>query len=325
MLKTIKTAATELLGIEYPILQGAMQWIATPPLVAAVSNAGGLGILSSSTYPTPEELRAAIQEIKALTDKPFAVNLSIFPAAVPPDYVGYINVCHEEGVRLMETAGRSPGELVELMKSYGMTIFHKCTTVKHALKAQSLGVDMIVADGFEAAGHPGENDIGSLVLTPRCVEALDIPVISCGGHSNGRSLAAALMLGAEGITMGTRFLVSQECPVLQSVKQFYADTVTEMDTILLLRSVTNTTRMYKSAVAKKVYELEQNKAPFEQIFPYMSGKVAAEMMFETGDIENTGTICCGETVGLIHDVPTVQEIIDRTMAECFEAIGKYQI
>lgn len=323
MKAAIETKATELLGIRYPILQGAMQWIARAELVAAVSNAGGLGILSSSTFETPEGLREEVRAVKRLTDKPFAVNLSIFPALHQPDYVGYIRVCREEGVRIMETAGRSPEELVSMMKDAGMVVMHKCTTVKHALKAQSLGVDMVVADGFEAAGHPGEQDIGTMVLTPCVIQALHIPVISCGGISTGRQMAAALVLGAQGVTMGTRFLVSRECPVLQSVKQFYADHVTEADTILLLRTFTNTTRMYKSAVAKKVFELEKQGCEFRAVAPYVAGRAAAEMMFETGDIENTGTICAGETVGLIHNVPTVQEIVERTVYECRAALAMY--
>lgn len=230
--KVIRTKVTEMLGIEYPIIQGCMQWISRAPLVAAVSEAGGLGLLSSSTFSNADDLRKEIQLVKQQTSKPFAVNLTLMPSLVVPDYDGYIRVCAEEGVKVMETAGRPPKpDMVEKIKSSGMTLIHKCTTVKHALKAQSLGADMVVADGFECAGHPGENDIGSMVLTPRCVEELDIPVILAGGVSTGRQMAAALMLGAEGVYMGSRFLLTKECPVLDTVKQHLADKATEMDTI----------------------------------------------------------------------------------------------
>lgn len=223
----IRTKLTEMLGIEYPIVQGCMQWISRAPLVAAVSEAGGLGLLSSSTFSSADELQAEIRKIKSMTSKPFAVNLTLMPSLVVPDYAGYIRVCAEEGVKVMETAGRPPkDDMVRAIKDAGMVLIHKCTTVKHALKAQSLGADMVVADGFECAGHPGENDLGTMVLTPRCVEALDIPVICAGGVSTGRQMAAALMLGAEGVYMGTRFLLSEECPVLPAVKTTSSSTPT---------------------------------------------------------------------------------------------------
>ena len=237
MAKTIKTAVTEKLGIEYPIIQGCMQWIARAPLVAAVSEAGGLGIISSSTFRDKEALREEIRAVKAMTSKPFAVNLTLMPSLVVPDYMGYIQVCAEEGVRIIETAGRPPkDDMVAAIKGAGITLIHKCTTVKHALKAQSIGADMVVADGCECAGHPGENDITTMVLTPACVAALDIPVIAAGGVGTGRQMAAALMLGAEGVYLGTRFLESAECPVLPSVKEHLAKNANEMDTCILLRS-----------------------------------------------------------------------------------------
>lgn len=199
----LKTAVTELLGIEYPIIQGCMQWIARAPLAGAVSAAGGLGMLSSSTFRDKDALRAEIRAVKAITDKPFAVNLTLMPSLVAPDYMGYIQVCIEEGVRIIETAGRPPkDDMVSAIKGEGITLIHKCTTVKHALKAQSIGADMVVADGCECAGHPGENDITTMVLTPACVKALDIPVIAAGGIGTGRQMAAALMLGAGGRLSG---------------------------------------------------------------------------------------------------------------------------
>ena len=313
--KVIKTRVTETLGIEYPIIQGCMQWISRAPLAAAVSEAGGLGLLSSSTFGTAEELRNEIHLVKAQTSKPFAVNLTLMPSLVVPDYDGYIRVCAEEGVKVMETAGRPPKpDMVDKIKSNGMTLIHKCTTVKHALKAQSLGADMVVADGFECAGHPGENDIASMVLTPRCVEELDIPVILAGGVSTGRQMAAALMLGAEGVYMGSRFLLTKECPVLDKVKEHLAKNATEMDTILLLRSFVNTTRMYKTPVSQRVYDMEQKGCKFEDVAADVAGKTACKMFFENGDVENCGVICMGQTGGLIHEVLSVKEVIDGMMA-----------
>ena len=204
-----------------------------------------------------------------------------------------------------------------------MVLIHKCTTVKHALKAQSLGADMVVADGFECAGHPGENDLGTMVLTPRCVEALDIPVICAGGVSTGRQMAAALMLGAEGVYMGTRFLLSEECPVLPAVKNYLVEHANEMETILLLRSFQNSTRMYKSEVAKRVFAKEQAGCEFKDVAEDMAGKTACKMFFENADVENCGVICCGQTSGLIHDVLPVQTIISQMMHECEATIAKF--
>lgn len=320
----IRTKLTEMLGIEYPIVQGCMQWISRAPLVAAVSEAGGLGLLSSSTFSSADELQAEIRKIKSMTSKPFAVNLTLMPSLVVPDYAGYIRVCAEEGVKVMETAGRPPkDDMVRAIKDAGMVLIHKCTTVKHALKAQSLGADMVVADGFECAGHPGENDLGTMVLTPRCVEALDIPVICAGGVSTGRQMAAALMLGAEGVYMGTRFLLSEECPVLPAVKNYLVEHANEMETILLLRSFQNSTRMYKSEVAKRVFAKEQAGCEFKDVAEDMAGKTACKMFFENADVENCGVICCGQTSGLIHDVLPVQTIIVQMMHECEATIAKF--
>lgn len=326
MNKVIKTALTEKLGIKYPIIQGCMQWISRAPLVAAVSEAGGLGLLSSSTFPDAEALRAEIHLIKEKTDKPFAVNLTLMPSLVVPDYEGYIRVCAEEGVKVMETAGRPPKpDMVDKIKSAGMLLIHKCTTVKHALKAESLGADMIVADGCECGGHPGENDITSMVLTPRCIEELHIPVILAGGVSTGRQMAAALMLGADGVYMGTRFLLTKECPVLDKVKQYLANNATEMDTILLLRSFTNTTRMYKSKVAQRVYDMEQKGCEFKDVQADVAGKTACKMFFENGDVENCGVICMGQTGGLIHEVLSVKEVIEGMVTECIEKLSKFDV
>lgn len=320
----IKTVLTEKLGIKYPIIQGCMQWISRAPLVAAVSEAGGLGLISSSTFSTAEDLRHEIRLVKEKTDKPFAVNLTLMPSLVVPDYAGYIRVCVEEGVKVMETAGRPPKEdMVKAIKDGGMLLIHKCTIAKHALKAQSMGADMIVADGFEAAGHVGENDIGTMVLTPRCVDALDIPVIAAGGISTGRQMAAALMLGAEGVYMGSRFLLSQESPVMAEVKNYLAEKATELDTTLVLSSFVNTTRMYKSNVTTSVLQREKSGCEFEDVAEDMAGRTACKMFFENGDVENCGAICLGQTAGLINEVKPVREIIEDIMSECCASLSRF--
>lgn len=320
----IKTAATEMLGIEYPIMQGCMQWIAKAELAAAVSEAGGLGIISSSTFFTAEDLRGEIKKVRKKTDKPFAVNITFLPASFEPDFDGYIRVCIEEGVKIIETAGRLPSEeRIAKIKGAGIIWIHKCTIVKHALKAQNAGCDMIVADGFECAGHPGENDIGSMVLTPSMIQALNIPVITAGGVGTGRQMAAALMLGAAGVYLGTRFLLTEECPVLDAVKKNIAEKATEMDTALMLRSYTNTTRVYKTNMTKSVIERERAGAKFPEVAGDINGAKVREMFFETGDVENSAYICVGETVGLIHDILPVKDAIESMMAECVETIHKF--
>lgn len=322
--KVIRTKVTEMLGIEYPIIQGCMQWISRAPLVAAVSEAGGLGLLSSSTFSNADDLRKEIQLVKQQTSKPFAVNLTLMPSLVVPDYDGYIRVCAEEGVKVMETAGRPPKpDMVEKIKSSGMTLIHKCTTVKHALKAQSLGADMVVADGFECAGHPGENDIGSVVLTPAFVQALDVPVISAGGFGTGRQMAAAFMLGADAVYMGSRFCLSKECPILDQVKEYIAQNVTEMDTGLALRSFRNTSRYYNSNVVKEVIAKEKAGCTFEDVREAVSGVMAKKMFYENGDINNCGTICIGQVAGLLHEVMSCEEIAESLMKECVETLGRF--
>ena len=241
MERKLNTRITELFGIEKPILSGAMQWLAKAELVAAVSNAGCLGVMSSATFATAEELREEIRKTKTLTDKPFAVNLTLMPSLAPPDYPAYVKVCGEEGIKIMETSGRLPDKLMPMMKQYGMLVVHKCTCVKHAVKAESIGCDAVIIDGFDAAGHIGENDIGTMSLTPAAVDALSIPVICAGGVGDGRGLAAALMLGAEGVTVGTRFFLSEEAPAIGAFKAAVAENVTENDTTIVLRRFTNTT------------------------------------------------------------------------------------
>lgn len=321
MERKINTRITELFGIEKPILSGAMQWLAKAELVAAVSNAGGLGVMSSATFPNAEELRAEIQKTKTLTDKPFAVNLTLMPSLAPPDYPSYVKVCAEEGIKIIETSGRLPDKLMPLMKSFGMLVVHKCTCVKHAVKAQSIGCDAVIIDGFDAAGHVGENDIGTMSLCPAAVDALDIPVICAGGVGDGRGLAAALMLGAEGVTVGTRFFLSEEAPANPEFKKAVAENVQETDTALVLRRFTNTTRVLNNGLAVKVMELEQAGAGIEEIGPLASGR-RLKKAFETGNLEE-GVLTIGQITGIIHDVLPVQQIMDNLMNECFACIDRF--
>ncbi len=322
-MKEIKTFVTEKLGIKYPIIAACMQWISKAELVAAVSEAGGLGVLSSSTFFTAEDLRAEIKKVKSITDKPFAVNITFLPASFEPDFDGYIRVCKEEGVKIIETAGRIPSpERIAAIKEIGFWM-HKCTIVKHALKAQGAGCDMIVADGFECAGHPGENDIGSMVLTPAMIKNLEVPVATAGGVSTGRQMAAALMLGAEGVYMGTRFLLTKECPVLDCVKEQIASSASEMDTILMLRSYKNTTRAYKTAMTESVVAREKEGKPFAEVQPDINGGEVRKMFFENGDVSNKAYICVGQSVGLVDSVVSVKDAIEGVMAECVETLGKF--
>ena len=322
MERQIKTRITELLGIEKPILSGAMQWLAKAELVAAVSNAGGLGVMSSATFPNAEELRAEIKKTKELTDKPFAVNLTLMPSLAPPDYPSYVKVCIEEGIKIMETSGRLPDKLMPYMKAAGMKVIHKCTCVKHAVKAQSIGCDAVIIDGFDAAGHVGENDIGSMSLIPACVDALDIPVIAAGGIGDGRGLAAALMLGAEGVTIGTRFFLSEEAPANPAFKAAIAANVTENDTTLVLRRFTNTTRVLNNGLAVRIKEMEESGAGIEQIGPLASGK-RLKKAFETGNLEE-GVLTVGQISGIIHDVLPVSVIMEDIMAGCFACLDRYK-
>ena len=326
MTKQIKTAVTEKLGIQYPIIQGCMQWIAKAELAAAVSEAGGLGIVSSSTFFTAEDLRAEIKKVRQLTSKPFAVNITNLPASFEPDFDGYVRVCVEEGVKIIETAGRIlKPELLAKIKEAGIVWIHKCTILKHAQKAVSCGCDMIVADGFECAGHPGENDIGTMALTPTMIQGLNVPVIAAGGVGTGRQMAAALMLGADGVYMGTRFLLTKECPVLDNVKELIAEKATELDTILMLRSYVNTTRVFKTNMTKSVVEREKAGAKFPEVAGDINGAEVRKMFFETGDVENSAYICVGQTVGLLHDVSPVKDVIENIMAECIATLGKFDV
>lgn len=307
-----KTRVTEILDIEYPIIQGGMQWVARAELVSAVSNAGGLGILSALTFPSPEKLAAEIRKTRELTDKPFGVNLSFLPTLRPVNYAAYIDAILQEGVKIVETAGRSPEPYMERLKVAGAKVIHKCTSVRFARTAQRIGCSVVSMDGFECAGHPGEEDVTSLILIPQTVDSVDIPVIASGGFGDGRGLVAALALGASGVNMGTRFLASQEAPIHPQVKEWLVKS-SERDTMLVMRSLRNTERVLRNATAEKVSEMEKQGATLEELAPLLSGEKELEV-FKTGELDQ-GLVACGQVVGLIHDIPTVKEVIDSIIAE----------
>jgi len=295
-----------------------MQWVGLAELASAVSNAGGLGVLTALTQPTPDDLRAEIARCRTMTDKPFGVNLTILPSVKPPPYADYVTAIIDSGVKIVETAGNSPKDFIARFKDAGVTIVHKCTSVRHALSAERNGVDMISIDGLECAGHPGEDDVGGLVLIPAAARALKIPVIASGGIADGRGMAAAMVLGAEGINMGTRFYVTQEAPVHDNIKQAMVKG-SERDTALLFRTLKNTARVYRNAIADQVREIErQPGATFEDVRPLVVG-TRGRAALASGDIDG-GVISAGQCIGLINDVPTCAELINRMVAECRERL-----
>jgi len=308
-----------MLQIKHPIIQGGMLWLSRAELTAAVSNAGGLGILSSATFPEKEDLKNEIKRTKGMTNKPFGVNIPLLPAIKPLDIEGIIEVLEEEKVPVVETAGRSPEQYMPMFKQSKIKVMHKVTSVRFAQKAEHIGCDLVVIDGFECAGHPGEDDISSLVLLPAAVDALSIPVIAAGGFVDGRGLVAALALGAEGVLMGTRFMVSQEAPMHTLVKEHLTG-LSERDTMFVLRSLRNTARVIKNSVAVRVADMEARGAGIEELLPLVSGKKELELM-ETGNMES-GLLHCGLAVGLIRDVPSVQEIIEQTISGASRIIGR---
>ncbi|MBB1601435.1 nitronate monooxygenase family protein [Variovorax sp. UMC13] len=315
----MRTRVTEQLGIAYPIIQGGMQWVGVAELAAAVSNAGGLGILTALTQPTPEDLGREIARTRRMTDKPFGVNLTILPSIQPPPYADYVEAIIEGGVRIVETAGNSPKEFIARFKERGITIVHKCTTVRHALSAERNGVDMVSIDGLECAGHPGEDDVGGLVLIPAAARALKIPIIASGGIADGRGLAAALVLGAEGVNMGTRFCVTQEAPIHDNIKQALVRG-SERDTALLFRTLRNTARVFRNAIADEVRAIEQRPGgcEFEDIRPLVAG-ARGRAALASGAVDD-GVISAGQCIGLIDDVPTCAELIARMVADCRERL-----
>ncbi|CAO3402175.1 NAD(P)H-dependent flavin oxidoreductase [Azospirillum palustre] len=311
----MKTEVTRLLGIDYPIVQGGMQWVGLAELAAAVSNAGGLGILTALTQPTPEDLAREIERCRAMTDRPFGVNLTMLPAVKPPPYERYLDVIIDSGITVVETAGNSPRAFVERMKAHGIRILHKCTSVRHALSAERAGVDIISIDGFECAGHPGEDDIPGLILIPAAVRALRIPVIASGGIADGRGMAAALALGAQGVNMGTRFLCTREAPVHDGIKQALV-AAGERDTNLILRSMRNTARVFRNAVSDEVVALEKRPggAQFEEVRPLVAGQRGRAAM-QSGDVQD-GIVSAGMAIGLIDDIPSCDDLIRRMVADC---------
>lgn len=319
----LKTRITELFGIEHPVIQGGMQWVGYAELVSAVSNAGALGILTALTQPTPEDLAKEIERTREMTDKPFGVNLTVLPTINPPPYEEYAQAIVGSGVKIVETAGRSPEPFMELFKEYDVKVIHKCTSVRHALKAQSVGVSAITIDGFECAGHPGEDDIPSLVLLPQAAEALDVPVAGCGGFSDAKSMVAALALGGEAIVMGTRFMATQEAGIHQNVKEKMTE-ADELSTNLMFRTMHNTARVFKNSVSDQVVEIESTgTATFEDVKDLVAGQ-RGRVVFEEGDLEH-GIWSAGISVARVKDVPTCKEMVARLVSEAEEIIdGRLQ-
>ena len=316
----LKTRLTEMLDIEHPIVQGGMQRVSTAELVAAVANAGALGFLSALTQPTPEALVAEIERTRSMTDRPFGVNLTILPSRKPPPYEEYGSAIVESGIKVVETAGYSPEPFMPMFNAAGIKVVHKCTAIKHAKKAQKVGCAAVSIDGFEAAGHPGEDDIGSLVLLPRAVDELDVPVIACGGFSDGRGLVAALALGAEAVSMGTRFLGTQEAPVHNNLKQKLIE-ASELDTQLIFRPFRNTARVFKNSVALEVAEIEKRPgAEFSDVSELVAGERGG-VVLDTGDMEH-GIWWAGISTGLIYDIPTVAELVSRIVSDAEKIINE---
>ena len=314
----ISTRVTEMLGIEHPIVQGGMQWVGRAELAAAVSNAGGLGVITALTQPTPEDLGKEIDRCREMTDKPFGVNLTILPSIAPPPYAEYRQVIIDKGVPVVETAGSNPAEHIPYFHDAGIKVIHKCTSVRHAVSAQQAGVDALSVDGFECAGHPGEDDIPGLVLLPAAAEKLDVPFVASGGIADGRGLAAAMALGAEGINMGTRFLCTEEAPVHRNVKEAIVAR-DERETELIFRPLKNTSRVARNDVSIEVVEKLNQGAQFEDIRELVRG-VRGREVYETGDL-NAGIWTCGMVQGIIHDIPTCQELLTRIVDEAVETIS----
>ncbi len=314
----MKTRITELFGIKHPVIQGGMHYVGFAEMAAAVSNAGGLGIITGLTQRTPENLANEIARCKDMTDKPFGVNLTFLPSVTPPDYPGFVKTIVDSGVKVVETAGNNPQQWLPQLKDAGIKVIHKCTSVRHSLKAQGIGCDAVSVDGFECGGHPGEDDIPNFILLPRAAEELEIPFVASGGMADGRSLVAALALGAEGMNMGTRFIATKEAPVHENVKKALV-AASELDTRLVMRPLRNTERVLNNPAVESLLEKEKRLGKdlkFEDIIEEVAG-VYPKIMTE-GKMD-AGAWSCGMVAGLIHDIPTVQELMDRIMSEA-EAI-----
>ena len=317
----MKTKITELFGIEHPIIQGGMHFVGFAELASAVSNAGGLGMITGLTQRSPKDLANEIRRCREMTDKPFGVNLTFLPTVSSPDYPGYIQAIIDGGVKAVETAGNNPQKYLPALHEAGIKVIHKCTSVRHALKAESIGCDAVSVDGFECGGHPGEDDVPNFILLPRAADELKIPFVASGGMADGRSLAAALCLGAEGINMGTRFIATQEAPVHANVKQAIV-AATELDTRLVMRPLRNTERVLRNAAVDRLLEKERALGAtiqFDDIMEEVAGVYPRIMKDGTMD---AGAWSCGMVAGLIHDVPTVKELIDRIMREAESIIAQ---
>ncbi len=317
-----KTRVTEKLGIQYPIIGGAMMWLSTPEFVAAMSEAGCLGLLASAMWKSKEEFQGAVKKVKSLTKKPFGVNLNLFPAMRPIDNNDYLDVIGEEGIKIIESSGhKAPEELVSRFKKMGLVWIHKCVGLRYAQKAVSLGADMITVVGFENGGATGVLDLGTFVLIPVVAEAIPVPVIGGGGVSNGKGLVAAFALGAEAVIIGTRFLMTDECPIHPNLKKALAN-AKETDTVLVMRSLGNTHRIWKNSTADKILELEARKATLEEIVAAAAGAKDKEM-FDSGDVQRV-TISVGQGIGLIHDQKPMKAVVEEIMKEAREVAAKLQ-
>ena len=317
----MKTAITEMFGIQHPIIQGGMHYVGFAEMAAAVSNAGGLGIITGLTQKSADDLANEIARCKDMTDKPFGVNLTFLPALTPPDYPAYAKAIVEGGVRIVETAGRNPEAVMPILKDAGCKIIHKCTSVRHALKAQRIGCDAASVDGFECGGHPGEDDIPNMILLPRAADELEIPFVASGGMADGRSLVASLAMGAQGMNMGTRFIATKEAPVHENVKKAIV-AASELDTRLIMRGLRNTERVLTNDAVERLIEKERelgDALEFKDILPEVAG-VYPKIMTE-GEMD-AGAWSCGMVAGLIDDIPTCQELIDRIMAEAEQIINE---
>jgi nitronate monooxygenase len=308
----MKTRITEMFGIEHPILQGGMHYVGFAEMAAAVSNAGGLGIITGLTQRTAEDLSKEIARCREMTDKPFGVNLTFLPSVTQPDYPGYVKAIIDGGVKAVETAGNNPAKWLPALKEAGIKVIHKCTSVRHSLKAESIGCDAVSVDGFECGGHPGEDDVGNWVLLPRAAEELKIPFVASGGVGNGAQLVAALAMGADGINMGTRFMATKESPIHQAIKeQIVAND--ERSTDLIFRTMHNTSRVARNAVSQQVVALEKQGAKFEDVRELVAGS-RGRNVYEVGD-NDAGIWSAGQIQGLIHDIPSCEELISRIVAE----------
>ncbi|MGH1471374.1 MAG: NAD(P)H-dependent flavin oxidoreductase [Cellvibrionaceae bacterium] len=317
----MKTRITELFDIQHPIIQGGMHHVGLADLASAVANAGGLGIITALTQPSPEDLGKEIERCKNMTDKPFGVNLTFLPGLKVPDYPGYIREIIDGGVKVVETAGRSPEQYMDTLKGAGIKVIHKCTSVRHSLKAEKIGCDAVSVDGFECGGHPGEDDVPNMILLPRAAEELTIPFVASGGMGNAAQMVAALALGADGINMGTRFVATKEAPVHQNVKDAIVN-ATELDTRLIMRQLRNTERVLTNPAVEEMIGVEREKGEaleFGDIVQYVGGVYPKVM--KGGETE-VGAWSCGMVSGLIHDVPSVQELIDRIMSGAEEIINQ---